>query len=393
MDACLNRFNSFSVQELVAGFDPNFDEDIDIGGIMVKVVDTFMNNLADYVVTDVVSPISQKTCDVVVVLLDFVLHAMDAVAGAMPYVYWGAIMFYINLFVSWGKNVVVFIGHKLFTGALWLLIKAGTSFFKPIVSKLTRLADFMGDALTEATMDGPFAPVMQTIQGIFATAMKIAAGPQVWKCQHILETLSDSLATVDGWMYKPEPTPAPTPVPTTPDPTPAPTSAPTLAPTPAPPATIHTGNWWGKFDHKGWSTENGGITGLYRNDCNGLNCLEEVQYASFPLSSDCYDAGWWGSFDHKGWSQCNYGYFITGLYRNDCNDLYCLEAAKCCKQEGQPGYIYAGTGDACTGANWWGSFDNKGWSKCPPGKAITGFYRNDCNGLNCIEEARCCPYE
>merc|ERR1719473_72407 len=299
MDACLNRFNSFSVQELVAGFDPNFDEDIDIGGIMVKVVDTFMNNLADYVVTDVVAPISKKTCDVVVTLLDFVCHAMDAIAGAMPYYIWAYITVWINSFVSWGKNVVVFIGHKVFTSALYLFISAGTAFFKPIVSKFTRLADFMGDALTEATMEGPFAPVMSTIQTIFATAMKIAAGPQVWKCQHTLETLSESLATVSAWKYKPEPTPAPTPVPTTPFPTLSPTfaptpvpptPAPTASPTPKPPAPILTANWWSRFDDKGMEEENGAITGIYRNDCNGLNCIEEVQDAAIPLSSDCYVA-------------------------------------------------------------------------------------------------------
>ena len=62
------------------------------------------------------------------------------------------------------------------------------------------------------------------------------------------------------------------------------------------------------LDGEGWTTENGPFTGLYRNDCNGLNCIEEVQLAAIPLSTDCYDANWWGEFGSKGWSQCNYGY-------------------------------------------------------------------------------------
>jgi len=197
----------------------------------------------------------------------------------------------------------------------------------------------------------------------------------------------------------PEPTPAPTPNPTpvpptpvpTPNPTPVPpTPVPTPNPTPAPtraPVSIGTDNWWSKFDNKGWSTAPGAITGLYRNDCNGLNCIEEVQYANFP-TSDCYDANWWGSFDNKGWSNCNAGYYITGLYRNDCNGLNCLEQAKCCKRQGESGYI-----GSCTHASWWGSFDNKGWSTCPSGKAMAGIFRNDCNDLYCIEEVNCCPYQ
>jgi hypothetical protein len=401
MDACLAEFNSASVKQLAAGLDTNFDQNIDMGGIMVQVVDTFMDRLHHYVVRDFLAPISKKVCDVVVTLLDLVLHALDAVAGAIPWV-WAAyvVWLYVETIISWTKNVAVFIGHKVFITFVDVSIMAWAAFLKPIVSKITRFADALGDAFTTAAMDGPLGPVMNSIQSVFADAMKVAAGPQVWKCQHTLETLSTALVLVDEWQWgSQEPTPNPTPLPTTPAPTtPAPTPAPptpmpTPGPTPKPPAQILTENWWSKFDNKGWAETNGGFTGFYRNDCNGLNCIEEVQYAAFPKSSDCYDANWWSSFDNKGWSQCKYGYFITGLYRNDCNELGCLEQAKCCKQDGEPGYIYEGTGDACTNANWYGSFDNKGWSKCPAGKAMAGIYRNDCDDLGCIEEVRCCPYE
>ena len=53
-------------------------------------------------------------------------------------------------------------------------------------------------------------------------------------------------------------------------------------------------------------------------------------------------------------------------------------------------------------ANWWGSFDNQGWSVCgPSNEYITGFWRNNYGGDNdkiyLLEEARCCkavaPYQ
>jgi len=32
----------------------------------------------------------------------------------------------------------------------------------------------------------------------------------------------------------------------------------------------------------------------------------------------------------------------------------------------------------CKNANWWHSFDKKGWSECPAGYLMTGFYKNTC---------------
>jgi hypothetical protein len=186
----------------------------------------------------------------------------------------------------------------------------------------------------------------------------------------------------------PSPTPYPTPSPTpspTPYPTPSPTPYPTPYPTP-PPLAIGYGNWWGSFDRAGWNTVPGAMTGIYRNSCNSLYCIEEVQYATTGRGA-CYHANWWGSFDRKGWSTCNSGYFMNGLYRNHCHSLYCIEEAYCCRQSG-----YSSYNGGCSHANWWGSFDRKGWSTCPSGQAMAGMYRNSCNSLYCIEEAYCCPY-
>merc|ERR1719157_253998 len=157
-------------------------------------------------------------------------------------------------------------------------------------------------------------------------------------------------------------------------------------------------NWWGSFDRYGWSncnTKDGKykyIDGLWRNHrgCERLYCIEQASCsvhmteASFH-SQKCYNANWWGSFDRKGWSTCNNGYFLSGLMRNSCDKLYCLEEAKCCKSTAN-----VDTYKSCYNANWWGSFDNKGWSKCSDGHHLAGLYRNDCHSLYCIEMAKCC---
>ena len=49
----------------------------------------------------------------------------------------------------------------------------------------------------------------------------------------------------------------------------------------------------------------------------------------------------------------------------------------------------------CDRANWWASFDRKGWSVCPKSNTyLKGFWRNDPqgnNGIQLLEEGSCCP--
>merc|ERR1719162_1115761 len=79
---------------------------------------------------------------------------------------------------------------------------------------------------------------------------------------------------------------------------------------------------------------------------------------------------WWSSFDKKGWSTCNKGsngyMYMNGLYRNNCHKLYCIEEVDC-RGDG---------GDSCYDANWWSSFDKRGWSTCADGSYMSGLYRN-----------------
>merc|ERR1719157_4451 len=102
-------------------------------------------------------------------------------------------------------------------------------------------------------------------------------------------------------------------------------------------------NWWGSFDRYGWSncdTKDGKykyIDGLWRNTrgCERLYCIEQakcsVHINDMNDPQTCYSANWWGSFDRKGWSTCRTNHHIAGLYRNNCNELYCIEMAKCCQ--------------------------------------------------------------
>merc|ERR1712216_483935 len=103
------------------------------------------------------------------------------------------------------------------------------------------------------------------------------------------------------------------------------------------------------------------------NHCNHLYCIEEVSCSTSIHHGDnqkCYNANWWGSFDRRGWSTCKNGYFITGFWRNSCHKLYCIEEAKCCTSR-------------------------KRWSECNAQYHLVGLYRNHCHDLYCIEEAKC----
>ena len=73
--------------------------------------------------------------------------------------------------------------------------------------------------------------------------------------------------------------------------------------------------------------------------------------------SQCRKANWWGSFDKKGWSTCGLSTeYLTGFYRNNRRSddpIFLLEEGMCCKAP-SPNQNRAST---CTNANWWGVLD------------------------------------
>lgn len=85
--------------------------------------------------------------------------------------------------------------------------------------------------------------------------------------------------------------------------------------------------------------------GMYRTSGNHLHNIEEF-WCCKPKSQHaawghCYNKNVWSSFDRKGWSICNNGYYMAGMYRNDCDNLYCIEEFKCCTMGGYNGHSFA----------------------------------------------------
>lgn len=152
-------------------------------------------------------------------------------------------------------------------------------------------------------------------------------------------------------------------------------------------------NWWGSLDRTGWSLAAGPMTGLYRTSGHWLWNIEESGYygmADNHAGYTCTNVNWWSSFDRRGWSTCPHGYFMHGLYRTGHigwwarNQLYHIESAHCCKPRNTKGY------GRCYNANWWHSFDRRGWSSCAGGYAMVGMYRNWCHQIYCLESVKCC---
>ena len=81
-----------------------------------------------------------------------------------------------------------------------------------------------------------------------------------------------------------------------------------------------------------------------------------MQYVKQPPVTN-KGGNWWGSFDHKGWSTCPGGHYITGFWRNSCNSLYCLEQADC---KSAASHLYSGGEQDCYHHDIWGAFDHKG---------------------------------
>lgn len=49
------------------------------------------------------------------------------------------------------------------------------------------------------------------------------------------------------------------------------------------------------------------------------------------MTEDCYDQDVRKSLDKKGWSKCQNWYYMTGVYKGDCDNLNCIEMIKCCR--------------------------------------------------------------
>lgn len=70
----------------------------------------------------------------------------------------------------------------------------------------------------------------------------------------------------------------------------------------------------------------------YLNNIDEAKCCHPQGH---PNSFEhCYDEDYTYKFDNKGWAFCKQlGYYLVGIYKSDCNQLYCLEKLRCCKMK------------------------------------------------------------
>ncbi|XP_059142606.1 uncharacterized protein LOC131930211 [Physella acuta] len=128
-------------------------------------------------------------------------------------------------------------------------------------------------------------------------------------------------------------------------------------------------------------------------DDDPLYLLEEAECCSrvWPWSSSKTQvvyADWWSTFDRSNtWATCPNGYFLNGLYRSDQGKgkLHNIEEGRCSKPADHPtyyGHCYDHDIKYC--------FDEQNICKCNDGYYMVGLYRGDCDWLYCLETLRCC---
>ncbi|XP_066925842.1 uncharacterized protein [Clytia hemisphaerica] len=130
-----------------------------------------------------------------------------------------------------------------------------------------------------------------------------------------------------------------------------------------------------------------------KGDKDQIFLLEEAEcksaashlYSGGANDRDCYKLNIWDIWNRKNWAVCKNGYYMHGIYRTSGNHLHNIEEFMCCKPKSQ-----VSQWKHCYNKNVWKSFDHKGWSKCNNGYYMSGMFRNSCNNLYCIEEFRCC---
>ncbi|KAL9952520.1 hypothetical protein ACROYT_G039788 [Oculina patagonica] len=111
----------------------------------------------------------------------------------------------------------------------------------------------------------------------------------------------------------------------------------------------------------------------------------ESAYTNQPAV--CENANWVITLDgFNVWALCPNGYFLNG-FRVSGQKLFNIEEGKCCRPQNQQEDSY----DGCYDEDVLISFDNKGWSVCKKeGYYMVGLYKSVCNELYCIETFKCC---
>ena len=136
------------------------------------------------------------------------------------------------------------------------------------------------------------------------------------------------------------------------------------------------------------------ITGLWRSppeNPDRIGLLEYGECKSAPSNwasldqHECYKLDIYHVFDKEGWGKCKPGYYMSGMYTTKGRNLHNIEYFHCCR----PKAVDVVQGK-CYRQDVKTSFDKTGWSKCKSGTYMTGLWRDKCDWLNCIEYFDCC---
>ncbi|CAH3043762.1 unnamed protein product [Pocillopora meandrina] len=118
-------------------------------------------------------------------------------------------------------------------------------------------------------------------------------------------------------------------------------------------------------------------------------CCRATEPTYVHKPSTCSNANWLHTLDRTHvWALCPNGYYMQGMRLGAGPPAYLhhIDEAKCCHPQGHPNSY-----EHCYDQDVTYSFDNKGWSECQQvGYYMTGFYKSDCNDIYCIEKFRCC---
>ncbi|XP_059165144.1 uncharacterized protein LOC131947824 [Physella acuta] len=103
---------------------------------------------------------------------------------------------------------------------------------------------------------------------------------------------------------------------------------------------IFYADWYPVLDGQyTWATCPNGffLNGMFRSAGNPAG-LHDIEYARCSKPSnhpyytgECYDQDIKICFDHQNLCQCKDEYYVTGIYKSDCDQLHCLEKLKCCR--------------------------------------------------------------
>ncbi|XP_059160878.1 uncharacterized protein LOC131944339 [Physella acuta] len=114
-------------------------------------------------------------------------------------------------------------------------------------------------------------------------------------------------------------------------------------------------------------------------------CYPPNPWVDFPRQ--IVYANWQFILDNNNmWANCPPGFFLQGFYRSDGQGLSNIEFGRCYKPAGHPTYY----GQCYEDTNIQNCFDDEGLCTCKDGYFITGLYRSDCNQLYCINKMKCC---